>query len=67
MIMNTKENDVDIEIQLSILGKHENTKDVTFKNMESTNVASITVNGSYEQMTAVNEAAANGLRQRVTN
>ena len=26
--------------------------------MESTNVASITVNGSYEQMTAVNEAAA---------
>ena len=53
-----KENDVDIEIQLSILGKHENTKDVTFKNVESANVASITVNGSYEQMTAVNEAAA---------
>lgn len=53
-----KENDVDIEIQLSILGKHENTKYVTFKNMKSTNVASITVNGSYEQMTAVNEAAA---------
>ena len=53
-----KENDVDIEIQLSILGKHENTKDVTFKNMESTNVASITVNGSYEQMTAVNEVMA---------
>ncbi|MEG7843272.1 MerR family transcriptional regulator [Bacillus mobilis] len=53
-----KENDVDVEIQLSILGKHENTKDVTFKKIESTNVASITVNGSYEQMTAVNEAAA---------
>ncbi|MEJ9176833.1 MerR family transcriptional regulator [Bacillus cereus] len=53
-----KENDVDIEIQLSILGKHENTKDVAFKKIESTHVASITVNGSYEQMTAVNEAAA---------
>ncbi|PES62350.1 MerR family transcriptional regulator [Bacillus cereus] len=53
-----KENDVDVEIQLSILGKHENTKDVTFKNIESTHVASITVNGSYEQMTAINEAAA---------
>ncbi|HDR7517659.1 MerR family transcriptional regulator [Bacillus mobilis] len=53
-----KENDVDVEIRLSILGKHENTKDVTFKKIESTNVASITVNGSYEQMTAVNEAAA---------
>ena len=36
--------------------------------MESTNVASITVNGSYEQMTAVNEVTRqNGLRQRVTN
>ncbi len=58
MIVEYKENDVDIEIQLSILGKHENTKDVTFKNVESANVASITVNGSYEQMTAVNEAAA---------
>ncbi|MGH1297951.1 MerR family transcriptional regulator [Bacillus pretiosus] len=53
-----KENDVDVEIQLSILGKNENTNDVTFKNIESTHVASITVNGSYEQMTAVNEAAA---------
>ncbi|WP_306008238.1 MerR family transcriptional regulator [Bacillus sp. MMSF_3353] len=53
-----KENDLDVEIQLSILGKHENTNDVTFKNIESTHVASITVNGSYEQMTAVNEAAA---------
>ncbi|KPU52521.1 MerR family transcriptional regulator [Bacillus wiedmannii] len=53
-----KENDVDVEIQLSILENQENTKDVTFKNVKSTNVASITVNGSYEQMTAVNEAAA---------
>ncbi|PGK32811.1 MerR family transcriptional regulator [Bacillus anthracis] len=53
-----KENDVDVEIQLSIQGEQENTKDITFKNIESTNVASITVNGSYEQMTAVNEAAA---------
>ncbi len=53
-----KENDVDVEIQLSILEKQKNTKDVTFKNVKLTNVASITVNGSYEQMTAVNAAAA---------
>ncbi|PGS26200.1 MerR family transcriptional regulator [Bacillus cereus] len=53
-----KETDVDVEIQLSILGNQEHTKDVTFKNIKSTNVASVTVNGSYEQMTAVNEAAA---------
>lgn len=26
-----KENDVDVEIQLNILGKHENTKDVYFQ------------------------------------
>ena len=31
MIKNTKENDVDVEIQLNILGKHENTKDVYFQ------------------------------------
>ncbi|PEJ08560.1 MerR family transcriptional regulator [Bacillus toyonensis] len=53
-----KENDVDIEIQLNILGKHENTKDVHFQKIEPIKVASITVSGSYEQMTNVNEAAA---------
>lgn len=53
-----KENDVDVEIQLNILGKYENTKDVHFKKIEPIKIASITVNGSYEQMTNVNEAAA---------
>lgn len=53
-----KENDVDVEIQINILGEHENTKDVNFKKIDPSYVASITVNGSYEQMTAVNEAAA---------
>ncbi len=53
-----KGNDVDVEIQLHILGEHENTKDVYFKKIERSHVASITVNGSYEQMTDVNEAAA---------
>lgn len=53
-----KEKDVDIEIQLNILGKHENTKGVHFQRIEPIKVASIIVSGSYEQMTAVNEAAA---------
>ncbi|EJS69008.1 MerR family transcriptional regulator [Bacillus cereus] len=53
-----KEKDIDVEIQLNILGTHENTKDVHFKKIEAIKVASITVNGSYEQMTNVNEAAA---------
>ncbi|MES5846506.1 MULTISPECIES: MerR family transcriptional regulator [unclassified Bacillus cereus group] len=53
-----KENDVDVEIQLNILGKHENTKDVYFQKIEPIKVASVTVSGSYEQMTKVNEAAA---------
>ncbi len=53
-----KENDVDIEIQLNILGKHEKTKDVHFQKIEPIKVASITVSGSYEQMTNVNEATS---------
>ncbi|UYX54839.1 MerR family transcriptional regulator [Bacillus thuringiensis] len=53
-----KENDVDVEIQLNILGKYENTKDVHFEKIEPIKVASIIVNGSYEQMTDVNEAVA---------
>lgn len=35
-----------------------NTKDVNFKKIDPIKVASIAVNGSYEQMTTVNEAAA---------
>lgn len=53
-----KEKDVDVEIQLNIFGKYENTNDVHFKKIEAIKVASITVNGSYEQITDVNEAAA---------
>ncbi|PGD98103.1 MerR family transcriptional regulator [Bacillus wiedmannii] len=53
-----KKNDVDVEIQLNILGKHKNTKDVYFQKKEPIKVASVTVNGSYEQITNVNEAAA---------
>ncbi|MGE7881568.1 MerR family transcriptional regulator [Bacillus sp. NPDC094077] len=53
-----KENDVEVEVQLNILGEYENTRDVDFKKVKPMKVASITVNGSYEQMTAVNEAVA---------
>ncbi|MBO1580613.1 MerR family transcriptional regulator [Bacillus sp. XF8] len=53
-----KEKDVDVEIQINVVGEYENTQNVTFKNIDSSLIASITVNGSYEQMTAVNEAAA---------
>ncbi|KFM99749.1 gyrI-like small molecule binding domain protein [Bacillus clarus] len=53
-----KENDVDVEIQIDVVGEYEDTKNVTFKIVESSLIAFITVNGSYEQMTAVNEAAA---------
>ena len=53
-----KEKDVDVEIQMNVVGEYESTKNVTFKNVDSSLIASITVSGSYEQMTAVNEAAA---------
>lgn len=53
-----KEKDVDVEIQINVTGEYENTKEVIFKKVDSSFVASITVSGSYEQMTAVNEGAA---------
>ncbi|WP_459503436.1 MerR family transcriptional regulator [Bacillus sp. C1] len=53
-----KEKDVDVEIQMNVAGEYKNTKDVMFKHVDSSLVASITVNGNYEQIPAVNEAAA---------
>ena len=54
-----KENDVDIEIQMAVDCKYQNTKDVVFKKAESIKYASVTYKGSYDQIGAVNEAIAN--------
>ena len=54
-----KESDVDVEIQSSVKGTHENTEHVVFKTVPPIQFASATYKGSYEQITAANEAVAN--------
>jgi DNA-binding transcriptional MerR regulator len=53
-----KESDVDVEIQISVKGKHQNTENVIFKTVPEVEIASATYKGSYEQITAVNRAVA---------
>ena len=54
-----KENDIDVEIQISVKGHYENTEHVIFKTVPDVEIASATYKGSYEQITAVNHAVAN--------
>jgi len=53
-----KESDVDVEIQIAVQGKYENTENVTFKIVEPIQVASAVYKGSYDRITEVNEAVA---------
>jgi len=53
-----KENDVDVEIQIAVQGQHENTENVIFKTVEPIEMASAVYKGSYEQISAINEAVA---------
>ena len=54
-----KESDVDVEIQMTVKGAYKNTEHVVFKTVPAVQIASATYKGSYEQLTAVNEAVAN--------
>ena len=53
-----KEGDVDVEVQMTVKGSYKNTENVVFKTEPAVEIASATYKGSYEQMTAVNEAVA---------
>ncbi len=53
-----KENDVDVEIQMPIKGQYQNTENVVFKTVPAVEFASATYKGSYDQITAVNQAVA---------
>lgn len=53
-----RESDVDVEIQINVMGSYSDTESVIFKTTEKVVVASITVSGRYDQMTMINEAAA---------
>ncbi|WMI80008.1 MerR family transcriptional regulator [Anaerotignum sp. MB30-C6] len=57
-----KERDLDVEIQGSVKGNYENTENVVFKTVPAIEIASATYNGSYDQITAVNQAVANWMR-----
>jgi effector-binding domain-containing protein len=57
-----KESDVDVEIQISVKGKYEDTEHVVFKTVSEIEVASATYKGSYEQLTTVNQQVASWVR-----
>lgn len=53
-----KETDVDIEVQSEIVGEYQNTDEVRFFDTTAFTIASVTFNGSYEQMPDVTQAIA---------
>ena len=53
-----KEQDVDVEIQKNVVGTYADTEHVKFKTVPAVQVASATFRGSYDQISAVNEAVA---------
>jgi len=57
-----KEHDPDVEIQISVQGSYQNTENVVFKTVPPVLVASTTFKGSYDQLTAVNQAVVNWIR-----
>lgn len=57
-----KENDVDVEVQMTVKGSYKNTENVVFKTEPALEIASATYSGSYEQLTAVHQAVANWVR-----
>lgn len=57
-----KESDVDVEIQGVVKGTYQNTEHVVFKTEPAMEIASATFKGSYEQLTAVNQAVASWVK-----
>lgn len=53
-----QEQQIDTEVQSTVIGDYSGTETVTFQTVPETLVASVTFNGSYEQMPAVAEAVA---------
>ena len=53
-----KEQDVDVEIQISVAGTYKDTEHVKFKTVPPVQIASATYQGSYAQISRVNEAVA---------
>ncbi len=58
-----KEQDPDVEIQVSVLGNYQDTEHVKFKTVPPLLIASATYKGSYEQISRVNAAVANWVKE----
>nr|WP_288828741.1 MerR family transcriptional regulator [uncultured Clostridium sp.] len=54
--------DVDVEIQISVKGSYDNTEHVVFKTVPEVEIASAVYKGSYDQITDVNVAVANWVK-----
>lgn len=54
-----RDSDVDVEIQLAVVGAYKDTEHVTFKKTDTILMASSTYTGSYDEITTVNKAVAN--------
>ena len=57
-----KENDIDVEVQKSVIGSYPNTGRVQFKTMPAVEIASATYKGSYDLIGQVNEAVARWIK-----
>lgn len=57
-----QESNVDVEIQIAIKGTYPDTEHVKFKTVPDTEAACATYRGSYSQLTEVNHAVANWVR-----
>lgn len=57
-----KEDNVDVEVQMTVKGSYKNTENVVFKIEPAVEIASATYKGSYEQLTAVNHAVATWMK-----
>ena len=53
-----KDSDVDVEIQVAVLGQYQNTENVIFKTTAPIEYASAILKGSYAQISEVNESVA---------
>ncbi|MDO4270986.1 MAG: MerR family transcriptional regulator [Eubacteriales bacterium] len=58
-----RERDVDVEIQMSVKGRYENTEHVKFKTVPPIFMASATYTGSYEKVNEVNADVAAWVQQ----
>lgn len=57
-----KESDVDVELQISVEGNYQDSRNVCFKTIEPIQIASATYQGSYDQLVTVNTAVAKWVR-----